>query len=663
MKKVLLFVLASLIVTAGISQANLITNGEFDQWTGSTPDDWALWQGHIWQDGTDDVCVLGWGNGDVIGQGIAGHTVLAEKLYTLSAIVQIRSESGGQVEGATLIIQDVSNGYADIIRQDFMFADYGDTFGATGPWRTFEVSFDSGILTDLVGHELLVAIAVKQPGSWHQYGNLYIDSIALTAGESKSPHAPNPNDMATNVPLSTSILSWRGAELADGSPDPNVVKYYVWTNERNPASSTLVYQGEVPVGATAEASYILGTALANDSIYYWQIEQVMNTGSGNLGDPNNILGGVWSFSTPATVPTITAGPQDAKVFANGTDTVQFSVTYMCDAAVTDVIWYKDGGALPSTNVTWDQTTSTLNLSNVTSADLGTYYCRVYSAGGDVQSLSAQLIEKKKLAWYKFENNADDSVGTSHGTEINGMGYTDAVTLTTDSQMYAADPNGANYITVPQATAYPRAGIGNGLDEGTVACWVKCAPGQGGYILGQYTGVPGETGNYYVTGVRFDVNAGNVRMHLRDDDGDQLSLDPGEFVGSPKVDDGQWHYVVLTIDEGTVALYVDVTNVATETASLDNFRQWEHDLTFMAENNRGTVGGYFTGDIDDLVITNYAMTQEEIAHVFYNVTGELSCLYPDRPGLALDFNSDCKVDLADFAMMAAAWLDSGLYPAQ
>lgn len=160
------------------AQGSLIANGDFNHWTSGNPDSWNLWYGNWWQDATDDVCVLGWVNGAVMGQG-TGHVVAADTQYTFSAVVQTRAEGGGQVEGATLIIQDVSNGYADIIRQDFMFADYGDLFGTTGPWREFSVSFDSGVRTDLVGHELLVAIAVKQPGSWHQYGNLYVDSVTL----------------------------------------------------------------------------------------------------------------------------------------------------------------------------------------------------------------------------------------------------------------------------------------------------------------------------------------------------------------------------------------------------------------------------------------------------------------------------------------------------
>lgn len=173
--KLSVFVL-SLVLTVGLSQANYCANGEFDQWSGGTPVGWSKWAGNWWQEGSNSVCVLGWANNAVLGQD-TGHAATANTVYTLTARVQSRHESGGQAEGVQLILQDGS--WADIARNDFWFSDLGDAAGQTGPWREVSISIDTGVLTHLVGQTLKAAIALRQDGRWRPYDNLYIDTITL----------------------------------------------------------------------------------------------------------------------------------------------------------------------------------------------------------------------------------------------------------------------------------------------------------------------------------------------------------------------------------------------------------------------------------------------------------------------------------------------------
>jgi hypothetical protein len=173
-----------------------------------------------------------------------------------------------------------------------------------------------------------------------------------------------------------------------------------------------------------------------------------------------------------------------------------------------------------------------------------------------------------------------------------------------------------------------------------------------YILGQNAGTGG-----YITSLQLYVDGGNAKAFLRDDDNQSVTL------AGAKVDDGQWHYVVLTIDGGNVTLSVDVTDAASGANALDKYTAWDHDMPVMAFNNRGTLGGFFTGDLDDLVILNYPMSREEMAQAYFDVTGEHSCLYAEKPELAYDFDGHCRIDLTDFAMLAEKWAESGLYPLQ
>jgi hypothetical protein len=78
---------------------------------------------------------------------------------------------------------------------------------------------------------------------------------------------------------------------------------------------------------------------------------------------------------------------------------------------------------------------------------------------------------------------------------------------------------------------------------------------------------------------------------------------------------------------------------------------------------GTDVPYFNGRIDELKIYNYALTKQEIAEEYYTVTGvESICDMEIYDLYDWDFNHNCKVDLPDFAEIAAKWLlDYRIYP--
>jgi hypothetical protein len=573
---------------------------------------------------------------------------------------------------------------------NFVIGDSGvnNNVSGTGPATVFNgvFKFDLTGAATALGSSWTIASAAGQTfgatfsvadaydlgnNTWAVFANNAIYQFSETTGVlsvvervTLPPHNPSPADQAASVPTSTFMLSWTGSKLPNGSVDPNVVKYYVWTNENNLPESTLTYMYEVPAGTSADASAVIGP-LSNNYTYYWQVEQVMKKTSGTYspGDPNNVLGPVWSFATPITVPVITAQPQNAKAYADGTETVEFTVTYTSDVPVIGATWYKDGGALPATNVVWDQTSSTLTVPNVIAADLGSYHCEVATGGGGLTSSQAALLsEKKILAWYQFENNLEDSAGTNHATLVGpagGLLYTEFVIPDTTpgkipGQTYAADPNGAVHGLLT-TEAYPKAGFGNGLDEGTISYWVKLAPDTFGTILGNYNGTPGTTEGK--TGIRTRVdNNGFVRIHVRDEDASQ-----GEPISTTAVDDNNWHLVVAVFTSSRVTLYVNVMDEQSRTPStpIDNFGAWQYPLVLLANNNRTAIQDMFPGMIDDLKIYNYAMTREDVAELYHDITGKSSCLYP--VDARLDFNNDCKIDMADFARIAEAWLVNGLYP--
>ena len=69
--------------------------------------------------------------------------------------------------------------------------------------------------------------------------------------------------------------------------------------------------------------------------------------------------------------------------------------------------------------------------------------------------------------------------------------------------------------------------------------------------------------------------------------------------------------------------------------------------------------YFTGQMDEVRVYNYALTDDEIAQQYVTDAG-LASVCQTKP--TYDFTGDCKEDLADLVALASQWLDCGLYPA-
>ena len=113
-----------------------------------------------------------------------------------------------------------------------------------------------------------------------------------------------------------------------------------------------------------------------------------------------------------------------------------------------------------------------------------------------------------------------------------------------------------------------------------------------------------------------------------------------------------------------AIYVDGVQAVEASTTTMEMSAWEHPITLLARNLRGTIDEKFNGMLDDFTIYNYAMADTEIAQYYYDTTGNYACILDYAS--AYDFSGpegspDCKVDIYDFASFASKWMDSGLYP--
>lgn len=515
---------------------------------------------------------------------------------------------------------------------------------------------------------------------------LHFDNIVISPGEdlsvyvSERAYNPDPPHGATNVPLDV-VLSWNTG-MDPENPEqvnPDITKHYLYLRHTDPNFIGMTPIVIPAVGATASYTPPMNF-LEPDRTYYWRVDESINDSSPT--DPNTIQGTLWSFSTIPSAPIILTEPAEVRVDgANPTPPpAVFTVTFRSFLSPAAAAWkkYVDGvndiplAAGGKYSMTLTDTVATLSIQNPGLDDQGLYYCVLTNATGSTSSQTAALIVNRLLARYDFEGNFDDSVGANHGV---GKDYTDPNNPLAGPTFDTTDPidgtyavfNGLGQYVDLGAAAYPKAGLANGMAEGTILCWVK--PTQAGAVLLNYN--DGGT-----TGFGFSLNtAPNARLNIRGEGFQQEYQEIGTAEGRPGMTgfnlyDGRWHLVGATWKEGEfIRIYVDGERVASVTAGTpDQYLDWQRGVLVGASRtlaDRTVLTSFFGGALDELRVYNFPVSDTVIADEYVDKTGLKPCVVPSFTGNAYNFvntiDSYCRVDLADLAVFIQNWLACGLYP--
>ncbi|MGE4285485.1 MAG: LamG-like jellyroll fold domain-containing protein [Phycisphaerae bacterium] len=469
-------------------------------------------------------------------------------------------------------------------------------------------------------------------------------------------------------PTTATVLSWKAPSAYTPEVGYNV-RLWKTSDATEPNVIDITNASAMP-GITVSLDY--------DSTYSWQVNSFEPEGiAGNASDDIIHYGLIWSFTTKPSIPVITAGPFDASA-APG-EAAQISLEYTSLSPATSSAWEK----LPNGATEWvpasgssaidesgEINTVTLTIPSVELTDEGLYRCTVFNTGGSEVSGTASLVVERLLAYYAFEGNANDTNGgavTNDGTPTVGGGNVPDITYATslaglgdcvvfNASTEATDPN-QSYIELPLA-AYPNSNIGGGVTTGTITCWVK--PKSTGSVIGTFN-------EGLTTGFLFSVQTDtSMRIFRRNEYNNENNVYFGQ---NTPYNSETWYYIAATWgdEDGKVKTYfaaADGTGYIED--NVDSipavFNPWQYPLTIGGNNARGTVDTFFKSGsmLDDLKIYNYALAPEEVAAQFNAVTGNTICIVPDFEGNYFDANSDCIVDLSDFAEFAGSWMATGLY---
>jgi len=197
----------------------------------------------------------------------------------------------------------------------------------------------------------------------------------------------------------------------------------------------------------------------------------------------------------------------------------------------------------------------------------------------------KIVDPNLIGWWKFEDDATDSSGYGRdGTEVNVPAYVDGY----DNKAISLD-GVDDYVYITDSSPF---NLNTGI---TVACWIK---------VDQFD----KTWQAIVTkgdnAWRIHRSGTTNFINWACD-----ALTPRDITGTTNVNDGAWHHIAGVHNGVGLYLYVDGTvEAAVATTGTINSTNY---LVNIGENAQQT-GRYWLGDIDDVQIYNYGLSQAEIA---------------------------------------------------
>ncbi len=240
---------------------------------------------------------------------------------------------------------------------------------------------------------------------------------------------------------------------------------------------------------------------------------------------------------------------------------------------------------------------------------------IYNTGSAGKCRSCVPPPSDMAAWWKAENDGEDSVGTHDGTLINGTTFAPGK-VGTAFKFDGADD--AVHVGM----------LGNvGLNETqpfSLSAWVNShAPATGSQVIaGNYMGETGGTGSF---STYLRINNSKLIFTI---DRRQLAATTIET----EILSG-WQYVTATYDGTSLKLFINGTLKSstdrTFTDSTANTRGWDIGNFSPETNTTHGISSSFNGEIDELAIFDRALSAEEVA-ASYNAGGTGACAIDNIP---------------------------------
>lgn len=419
------------------------------------------------------------------------------------------------------------------------------------------------------------------------------------------------------------------------SPMTEAAWYNIWMVLNNSANTYDIYvttgSSDADAGDRVADDFAFRKSTANDLVTFKVYGRAAGYGPVRIDDIF-ISGG-----TDLTIPSDSSNPPPVII----TNPTNVTVNELQDAVFQTVFtseslpsadWYK--AALPSdlfmdpaqsnvdVQLSYDaqteQYTSTFTLTGVMTSDSGQYYCRVNNESNYPRnSDTAALIVCGPVAHWTLDQ--DSFVGGYYLEEVSGY---DAAVSGTPTFVTGADGIASHAVQISAADG-----------------WALCPPLSPTSQSGQMT-------------VSFWANWSQSSPTRQDLLAESTNAEQLVMPNGLKAD-GQWQHICTVFDGTAGKLYVD--------GLLQDQGPWLTPAETDANINIGAGAdgqNPFNGAIDDMRLYNYALTDTDVADLYYELSGQSVCL-PAYIGpfdlTGPDSQPDCIVDLYDLAAFTGQWM--------
>ena len=254
-----------------------------------------------------------------------------------------------------------------------------------------------------------------------------------------------------------------------------------------------------------------------------------------------------------------------------------------------------------------------------------------------------------IALWAFDNNANDSAGSNHGTTHGNPTYVagklgQAISLDGDDYVDCGNPAELDFAT----------------GDWSICAWINTTQSDDTFTIFA-NGGDNSGGIRYTLGIGEEGPDGVVTL-TTDDDTTKI-----QAISSTLVNDDRWHHVVGLRAGNTTQVYVDGVLDGTNTLPVgyDLSGTSQHNayvgaITDNSDATGNTLEKFFVGTLDDVRIYNYALSPAEIMGVMgqnelYVPLTSPANIYDEEP-----INSR-KVNFKDFAILADEWLEQPVWP--
>lgn len=453
----------------------------------------------------------------------------------------------------------------------------------------------------------------------------------------------DPDGSGAKVDVDGVILSWDTGLDTNGQLNSSIRKHYLYANFAAPAEPNLYFVAEIDAGTPTQPNASYGPIdLERDQVYIWQIEEAIDNGLGGVygpGDPNNIIGPVWTFYSAFSVPELDKDLPADQLVDEGGDALFIVDAINPFTGNSDGLtyqWYRNGEMLTG------QMSDILTVSGVLGHDEGEYLCQVTIADpptGAVSNSRVAILRLKKIIanWPLNGDPNDVSINGYDGRELGGVGYGEGILSGTQ----ALDCDGIDdFINCGNVPVMQTGAM-------SISFWVKPR------AIGQdWKGMVSKWGP--------DRNTFWIGQHATDGMMNYSIYLPGETRNTPAnvLVNNEWVHFVCTYDGHYQQTYVDGL-LAVRSDELNTPLPINEGDLMIGQVPAGN--NFFNGLIDDVRIYNYVLTPEEAADLYVQVMGPQCVVRPMYDISGPDGIPDCKVDLIDFAQIAEEWMACGLYP--